>query len=235
MLVHQQVLNERSDQLTAEAKSLFVSVCTHPDFQVNDPESFIPWSYRALFLLEGSVTRRVDSTTAMDLVSRAADIAGIKADLTGAMGRRTKFQQNDLPQLKVELKIGACGSDNDGSIDEFLSIVQEDLPKDVKLEDEVRLERVKFADASSSSAPLSLIGQCVVMGKFTVRQRARPKDELTREELQPFLEIIIENRYIIRGGKFAGFPLYSPLGASGLSTYLLHSSSVQCSIGTMCL
>ena len=60
----------------------------------------------------------------------------------------------------------------------------------IKLNDEVRLERIRFSDDLGNDVrSLTLSEQCLFLAEFTLRQRARPSDELTQEELSPYLQV----------------------------------------------
>ena len=71
-----------------------------------------------------------------------------------------------------------------------------DLPADLKLDDEVRLDRIKFAEESrndANAANLRPPEQAVLMAAFTLKQRAQPRDDLTNEELLPYLTTILSS------------------------------------------
>ena len=104
------------------------------------------------------------------------------------------MQAKDLAQFTLEVAVS--GSDNMGE-DLASSNSTDDLPVDLKLEDEVRLDRIKFAEESrndAAAADLRPFEQAVLVAAFTLKQRAQPRDELTNEELLPYLTTILSSK-----------------------------------------
>ncbi|PSN47384.1 hypothetical protein C0J52_11170 [Blattella germanica] len=78
-----------------------------------------------------------------------------------ALGLRTKFQVRELPQLTVQISVP------ENRPLSFPAVQQEHLPKDLKLDDEVRLDKIKFTNASDGKFPdMHPIEQAVVLGTF---------------------------------------------------------------------
>ena len=66
------------------------------------------------------------------------------------------------------------------------------MPHDVKLNDEVRLERIQFKDETRQAVvDLSFAEQSIVLGNYFLQKRSKPRDALTQEELGPFLDILL--------------------------------------------
>ena len=105
---------------------------------------------------------------------------------TGALGRRTKFQNSDLPQYTLDLDVGVDHN--------YCSIPGElgRLPKDLKLDDDLRLERIQFVDAERNQThELDSLQQCAVLARYFLKQRILPDDELTVEEVMPHLTLVL--------------------------------------------
>jgi len=118
----------------------------------------------------------------------AAACLGLTMEDTGALGRRTKFQSTDLPQYTLNLQVAEdyARQPNPANI--------ASLPTDLKLDDELRLERIQFKDRECDhSLDLDSLQQCVVLTRFFLKQRMLPDDELTVEEVMPHLTVILEN------------------------------------------
>ena len=87
---------------------------------------------KPLFLMEcarfHSMYYRVKE--AEKLVEMAASLAGLQLSETGALGKRTKYQERDIAQFWVDLGTGVSG-------DEVVEVDGEFLARDIKLEDDV--------------------------------------------------------------------------------------------------
>ena len=69
------------------------------------------------------------------------------------------------------------------------------MPSDVKLDDEVRLERINFKDENRSNvSDLALAEQTIVLGNYFLQKRSKPRDALTQEELAPYLDVILRQK-----------------------------------------
>ena len=104
------------------------------------------------------------------------------------------IQVKDLAQFTLEVGVRE-GKNVDE--DPATSDDPSDLPADLKLDDEVRLDRIKFAEESRNDAAANLrtSEQAVLMAAFTLKQRAQPRDDLTNEELLPYLTTILGSRW----------------------------------------
>ena len=113
---------------------------------------------------------------------------------TGILGKRTKFQQKNLPQFTLNLiKNGSSDSvtcptaeQNDNDLEANPNY----FPKDLKLDDEVRLNKIKFVDERIYTE-LSKDEQCLVFAIFNIVRKSTPKDDLANEQLLPYLEAIL--------------------------------------------
>lgn len=75
--------------------------------------------------------------------------------VSGALGKRTKFQQEDLAQLTLRVEVG----ENVGHDDSEAT-----LPVDVKLEDEVQLNKIKFKNQEDGEHPnLTGLHQAIIL------------------------------------------------------------------------
>lgn len=181
-LVHVRVLEEKSDLL----HETFAGIVERVEKQGWD------WSdtpeLQAVFLLEAARCHNHyhEVKEAGRLVEEAAKLVGLEVTETGALGKRTRFQQKDLAQFTLDVVS-----------DDRRSVVDKDengegFPKDLRLEDEVRLEKIAFTESGRGDAvTLSGVQQAVVMGRFEVRLRALPIDSLTGEEVLPYLTAVL--------------------------------------------
>ncbi|XP_043288153.1 tetratricopeptide repeat protein 27 isoform X2 [Venturia canescens] len=115
-------------------------------------------------------------------MNAAQQTAGLRLKLEGAMGKRTKFQQEAKAQLYLDVAI-------DKEIYPFRSCP--DLPKPLELNDELRLERIEFVEVKERPH-LGSIEDSIVLTKCFHLLLSQPKDKLTDEEIIPYLNNVIE-------------------------------------------
>uniref|UniRef100_A0A0C9RV43 Ttc27_0 protein n=1 Tax=Fopius arisanus TaxID=64838 RepID=A0A0C9RV43_9HYME len=116
-------------------------------------------------------------------LKKAETCAGLSLELQGAMGKRTKYQVEDKPQLFLRIQTER---------ENFTSYECPQLPISVHLNDDLRLERIKFTE-STQSVKLGIIEETFVMAKCMHLQLCQPKDHLAEEEISPYLNTIIDN------------------------------------------
>ncbi|KAK2548152.1 Tetratricopeptide repeat protein 27 [Acropora cervicornis] len=106
----------------------------------------------------------------------AQSIVGLRVELTGALGRRTKFQQQDVSQLVLFL--------------------QREANSDVALNDDTLLAKVKFKDENiqhhinETDVDISPLDQAVILGLTVECQKRQATHTLNTEELLAYLEAI---------------------------------------------
>jgi tetratricopeptide (TPR) repeat protein len=96
----------------------------------------------------------------------------------------------DIAQFTLDIDVDPSYA---GSEPEAVSSAH--LPVDLRLDDEVRLEKIRFAEADRDQKLLRLDAaqQGVLMARFVLRRRALPvADELALEELQPHLAPMLD-------------------------------------------
>ena len=123
-----------------------------------------------------------------EAVNEAFNIVGIKIEETGALGKRTKFQEKELAQLTLNIRNLKMDSTTNDMTEEILK----DLPQDLKLDDEVRLDKIAFSEHRNLNI-LSDINSAVILAQFFLVKRSQPKDSLFKEELMPYLDTVLEN------------------------------------------
>ncbi|XP_034840179.1 tetratricopeptide repeat protein 27 [Maniola hyperantus] len=117
---------------------------------------------------------------------KAREIAGLKLELTGVLGKRTKFQQEALAQL-------ALSSELDSGIDRppaEQSHGDSNLPAEVELQDDVRLNKIAFSE-NIVQADLPSLEQTLCLLTVQYIQKSQPKDDLRDEEIKPYIEAIL--------------------------------------------
>ena len=143
---------------------------------------------------------------AQEALRVATDKSGFVYALSGALGKRTRFQEKDISQLVV---LARSMQLSDGDADDQKS--SEDAPSTLPLNDDTLLENIEFKDEetteSDSTLPAQLRGispdkqpklraedHIILLTEATLRDTFSPSDALTSEEILPFAVRVINDK-----------------------------------------
>ncbi|KAG1972670.1 tetratricopeptide repeat protein [Pimephales promelas] len=188
--LHQQILEERSPLLFNLALSCIEKVC-------KCEELFNNTTHRSLaiqFHLECSYTclTYYEYRRAKEHLHTARDLSGLDVNMTGALGKRTRFQENFLAQLILDVK----RKDNSPVFNsDCLSLTptpKELLPKDLQLGDDTVLNQINLAEPSEHELPdLSAEEQALILATCIDFQKNNPVHKLNDEELLAFTTCLL--------------------------------------------
>ncbi|KAF6720018.1 Tetratricopeptide repeat protein 27, partial [Oryzias melastigma] len=127
---------------------------------------------------------------AKEHIRKAQELSGLSTNMTGALGKRTRFQQKFLAQLILEVTKNQDDPDQTG--DETAPTPLAFLPKDYHLDDDTVLDEVSLAEPDRYKLPdLSAEEQALILGICTDFQRNNPVHKLTEEELLAFTSCLL--------------------------------------------
>lgn len=201
-LVHQQLL----DDTVAVPESVLSSLVPLTQTIASQPDL----AGRLLLeqgLLEHHFTH--DKASA-ELFAQAAGATGLRYELTGALGKRTKFQHTELSQLvllaesrpreetaQIELA-GPSSKSNTNNVPETLA-----------LNDDTLLEQTEFTTSTAASAlksnsplshldpsnqpPLHPLDQCILLSLCLNVRNTSPSHGLTSEQMFPYIARVISH------------------------------------------
>lgn len=197
-LVQQQLLDDAvaiPDQLVASLASLTESIASpaRPDVAGR------------LLLERGLLEHRLaQDKSAAELFVQAARATGLNYELTGAMGKRTKFQETALSQLVVL----AESRKRDGE-DENVSnttVKESSVPETMALNDDTLLEQTAFTSSNpaasssplhhldpSNQPPLHPLDQCILLSLCLNVRNTSPTHGLTSEQMSPYIVRVISH------------------------------------------
>ncbi|XP_026747646.1 tetratricopeptide repeat protein 27 [Trichoplusia ni] len=184
-VAHQRALDDTSATLYSELEiiiakltNLLHDIQSKPRLQI-----LLCMEIAQAYLIYGRVQRTEE------YLNRARDLAGLKLELTGILGKRTKFQQTILPQL-------ALSSELDSNIDRPSaedSHGGSELPPDLELQDDVRLNKIHYLE-NISQAELPSLEQVLCLLTVQYLMKAQPRDALMNEELAPYIEAVLTQK-----------------------------------------
>jgi len=147
-LLHQHVLDEDSGVLFEESENLIM--------EINNLNILEDSLCKLLFNLEAArfylYYRRTQNSEKH--LEHAQRIAGLRLNLEGAMGKRTKYQE-EKAQLYLKIEMNK---------DIFSSIDCEAIPKSLNLNDELRLERIEFSE-HKEEIKLGMVEEAIILAK----------------------------------------------------------------------
>eukprot|EP01118_Nematostelium_gracile_P014988 TRINITY_DN5929_c0_g1_i2.p1 TRINITY_DN5929_c0_g1~~TRINITY_DN5929_c0_g1_i2.p1 ORF type:complete len:427 (-),score=124.88 TRINITY_DN5929_c0_g1_i2:444-1724(-) len=118
---------------------------------------------------------------AKDGFTKAKEITGLVTEMTGVLGKRTKFQTFDTSQLI--LKAESKNKDENE---------KDSVPKEVEHDDDLLLPKPELIEKVETSN-LRVIDQAIILSLCLNVKNQNPKSGLTTEEMMPFVARVLEN------------------------------------------
>ncbi|XP_032397890.1 tetratricopeptide repeat protein 27 isoform X1 [Etheostoma spectabile] len=186
--LHQQILEARSPQLLNLAHSSIAKVLTCPTLFSEHRNLAIQFHLECVY---ASLTY-YDYQPAKDHINQAQELSGLDINMTGALGKRTHFQQKYLAQLILEVKRTPTQPGQMGDEASPTPTPPASLPKDYSLGDDTVLDKINLAEPDQYELPdLSAEEQAVILGVCTDFQKNNPVHKLTEEELLAFTSCLL--------------------------------------------
>lgn len=121
------------------------------------------------------------------LIESAENILGVKYNLGGKLGRRTKYQVKDLAQMTLDVILD--------DIEMIRKPIHDfEVPKDIILNDDVRLDKIQFVESQEKVIEIPHTEQNVLLTRVQEMIIAKPNSELIKEEILPFLNFILSQK-----------------------------------------
>lgn len=183
LLIHQMVLEDPSPSLHAEICHIAEILLHYESFNnTATVKALLQLEVARAYLYYSNVVK------AEEQINAAMKLINMNVDLIGALGKRTRYQEKEVAQLTIKVTLDKNEVDNTESSSKTLQY----LPKDVKLDDDVRLNQISFSDSNVTEVPdMSEIEQAALICLFEHRRKSRPNDKLHIEELVPYLSCLL--------------------------------------------
>lgn len=187
--IHQRIVDERSPQIY----EILLQALNLVENNTQLINLSISRDLAALYHLEAGHLHLhyYDVGRAGDHFKKAAQAQGIELSLTGALGKRTKWQQEDRAQLVVKVEYSGrpiMNTELPGH-----NLLPTDLPKDIMLNDDTRLPRFKFKEEDQDVIPdLRAIEQAIILACIIHKRRSSAADLQLDEETKAYLVALLQ-------------------------------------------
>lgn len=181
--VNSQVILERSDTLFENVKVALEKSLALP-FLTSHKSLAVQLNLEAGF----SLLHFYQYKQANDCFQKTKEILNLSFGFTGALGVRTKFQQKAVAQLVMDVKRGES---------DFVSTITSEcynnLPKNLELNDDTLLERVKLVDGEEATQ-VNPEEACVILAACNAMQRTSPNNLLKEEETATMVDFLLSSQ-----------------------------------------
>ncbi|KAJ3124310.1 hypothetical protein HK098_001222 [Nowakowskiella sp. JEL0407] len=122
---------------------------------------------------------------ALEQMKNSQSSSNLVWELTGALGKRTKFQRSDVSQLVVVAQSSEVSESTSSTT----------VPANLALNDDTVLEKIEFADNQKniSQGVLRTVDQCILLAFCLNVNNTNPVHGLTKEEMSPYVSRTLEN------------------------------------------
>nr|XP_022328750.1 tetratricopeptide repeat protein 27-like isoform X1 [Crassostrea virginica] len=182
--VYQQILDDKCASLREKAHHLIDTVSTKEALMTDDAnrELLIQFHLEAGYIGHTFL----DYKLAHEHLNAARKYTGLQIKLTGAMGKRTRFQSEDKAQLVLEVTREESGREEG-------TFTRTKIPKVLNLDDDTVLEAVSLTEPDIEYAvDMSPVEQAVVLATMEDHLRTHANQEkLTEEEASAHIQCIL--------------------------------------------
>lgn len=165
---------------------------------------------KVMFLLEAASNYILlgRNDLAKGMLNKATETSGLLYALSGALGKRTRFQENNISQLVVLAKSGddttstKAADDEETVKPEALALNNDTLLEEISYSKEENSKETKAKELPSALAELSAdeqpqlspLDQIILLTEATLKDAFSPVDTLTSEEILPYAVRVLADK-----------------------------------------
>ena len=188
LAIYQSLLEERSPTIKATVEEIIDSVTANETLITNDKyrdilmQFFVEAGYLCYFFYEPE--------KAKEFIQKAKKLSGLSIELTGAMGKRTRFQQTAKAQLILQVKrIEECVDTYQGEEGN-----PEEMPKNLPLDDDTVLNRIELSNPDDIvNVSTSPVEQAVIISiSHDYRRTHEGQGKIVEEEMLAYVNSILD-------------------------------------------
>ncbi|KAJ3121262.1 hypothetical protein HK100_012450 [Physocladia obscura] len=193
LFIHQRILDAPAASINDSILSAALEVEEVLKNNLGEEDPRIIGELNARFRLELGLVHHYYGRQAkgLDEFSKAQEATKLEWNITGALGKRTKFQTFDVTQLVLIAESKISGNRHDTDVGKAQN--HPTLPETLALNDDTLLETIDYTDLKSKGGNLAVIDQCILLAMCINVKNSNPSDGLTTEQMKPFVSRILEN------------------------------------------
>jgi hypothetical protein len=200
-VAHQRLLNpfDPSETLWREVNDMFQNINVIP-LSKSDREKDENKAIARVMLERGLAEHHFNRKgRGSEYFQKAQDFSGLVVDLTGSIGKRTKYQQKATAQLLVRTAAQTRGetkfqtTDESNIVESMPKVAKQQIPTEIPHgEDEILLDKVQYEDEKDNAPErLAPLDQAILLSLCLNVKNDNPLDGLTAEEMGAYLERVL--------------------------------------------
>lgn len=184
--VHQLIMLDRSQELYATICDRIAMV------EKNLPcadEGGEQRKLKMLFCIEASLSyvHYSEVRNSRHYLDSAKSASNVDFQLTGALGKRTYHQENELPQLLLEVRHKEGGDTGTASAESVNHL----FPKNAPLKDDTVMNEIKFSGNTAADVCLMPEEGCLLLAVCVLNKSISAPDALRDEEVMAYIERVL--------------------------------------------
>lgn len=183
--VHQLVMLDRSQELYNEICDRIAKVEKNlPSPDEGDEQRKLRMVYCTEAAL--SYVHYFEVRNSRSYLDAAKSVSNVEFQLTGALGKRTYHQENELPQLLLEVRHKENGDVATSSLKRANY-----FPKNAPLKDDTVMNEIKFSASTAADVSLTPEEGCLLLAVCILSKSISAPDALRDEEVMAYIERVL--------------------------------------------